>query len=101
MSIPEGYQLVFEDNFDYEGPLNPADWNCEVGERWANNEQQAYTDHLANVKVKDGCLHLTSLKEEYGIPTESIPGNTAILKSGQSYLREEAPGRLSGCFRTL
>lgn len=65
--IPEGYKLVWEDNFDYEGTLREEDWKCEVGERWANNEQQAYTDRLTNVEVKNGILRLTSLKEQQGI----------------------------------
>ncbi len=65
--IPEGYRLVWEDNFDYNGLPKEADWNCEVGEHWANNEQQACTDSLKNVEVRDGRLHLTSLKEKYGI----------------------------------
>lgn len=65
--IPEGYQLVWEDNFDYEGKLREEDWTYNVGERWANNEQQAYTDRLTNVYVKDGALHLVSLKEKQGI----------------------------------
>ena len=65
--IPEGYELVWEENFEQEGHLNEEDWNCEVGERWANNEQQAYTDHLGNVEVKAGSLHIRSLKESCGI----------------------------------
>lgn len=65
--IPENYQLVWEDNFDYEGSLREEDWNCAVGEHWANNEQQAYTDHRSNVEVRDGALHLVSLKEKQGI----------------------------------
>ena len=65
--IPENYQLVWEDNFDYEGSLREEDWRYEVGEYWANNEQQAYTDRRNNAEVKDGALHLVSLKEKQGI----------------------------------
>ena len=65
--IPTGYELVWEDNFDYSGSLREQDWSCEVGEHWANNEQQAYTDRLQNVEVRDGKLHIQSLKETYGI----------------------------------
>lgn len=61
------YRLVFEDNFEQDGGLDESKWCCEVGERWANNEQQAYTDHESNVFVKDGKLHLVSLKEKQGI----------------------------------
>ncbi len=65
--VPKGYQLVWEDSFEYEGSLKQADWSCEVGERWANNEQQAYTDRQTNVCVKDGKLFLTARKEQQGI----------------------------------
>jgi len=65
--VPEGYKLVWEENFAYEGALKEEDWTVAVGERWANNEQQAYTDRLSNVCVKDGMLHLVSLKETQGI----------------------------------
>lgn len=63
----EDYRLVWEDNFDNEGSVNAKDWTCEAGERWANNEQQAYTDSLENVRVQGGQLHIVSRKEKHGI----------------------------------
>ncbi|MDE7327278.1 MAG: glycoside hydrolase family 16 protein [Lachnospiraceae bacterium] len=65
--VKDGYTLVWEENFDYEGSVCAQDWSCEVGERWANNEQQAYTDSLENVCVRDGKLFITARKETYGI----------------------------------
>ena len=31
--IPENYQLVWEDNFEYEGSPGGDDWNWSVGEQ--------------------------------------------------------------------
>lgn len=56
----DGYTLVWEENFDCDGSPCEKDWSLEVGERWANNEQQAYTDSLNNVCVRDGKLYITA-----------------------------------------
>ncbi|MCQ2505866.1 MAG: glycoside hydrolase family 16 protein [Lachnospiraceae bacterium] len=64
-SLFDGYKLVFEDNFDYEGSPDRNLWTMEVGNRWANNEAQAYTDRLENVKVENGALIITARAEEY------------------------------------
>ena len=63
----DGYTLVWEENFDCDGSLCGKDWSLEVGERWANNEQQAYTDSLNNVCVRDGKLYITARREICGI----------------------------------
>ena len=61
------YKLVWEENFDYEGPLNPEKWNYETGNfQWPNRELQAYSDRPGNVYVKDGVLSIRSLKEQDG-----------------------------------
>lgn len=64
--ISEEYKLVWEDTFDGTA-LNRANWSCEVGEHWANNEEQAYTDSQNNVAVREGRLVLTARKEVCGI----------------------------------
>ncbi len=65
--IPEGYRLVFEDDFNGKGLPDPKNWKCENGDRWANNEQQAYVESEKNAFVKDSVLTLRSLKEKWGI----------------------------------
>lgn len=92
--MPEGYKLVWEDNFDYEGRLREADWSCEVGERWANNEQQAYTDRLSNVEVRDGRLHLVSRKEKQGIRNYTSGRVTTAGKHSWQYGYFEIRARL-------
>lgn len=66
MNLTE-YQLVWEDNFDYEGSPDPAKWTFEVGNhQWPNRELQAYTDRPRNVYVKDGKLTIRAIKEKDG-----------------------------------
>ncbi len=63
----EGYQLVWSDEFDYEGAPDPAKWNYDLGNhQWANRELQAYTDRPANVYVKNGRLIIRAIKEKDG-----------------------------------
>lgn len=59
------YKLVWEDNFEKDGEVDPEKWFCENGNRWANNESQAYTNRLSNVCVRNGQLVITALKEDY------------------------------------
>jgi beta-glucanase (GH16 family) len=55
---------VFSDEFNYSGSPDPAKWNME---NWragvVNQELQAYTDRLENVRVEDGCLIIEARKE--------------------------------------
>lgn len=58
----KNYKLVFEENFDYQGKVNPDIWNYEVGEKWPNNESQCYIDDLDHCFVKDSKLHIIATK---------------------------------------
>lgn len=62
----KNWQLVWSDEFDYQGKPDPSKWNYDV---WpaakVNEEDQAYTDRLENVHVKDGKLVITAQKENY------------------------------------
>lgn len=65
--IMEGYRLVWQDEFDYEGAPDPAKWEYNLGNhQWANNELQAYTNSPKNVYVMDGKLHIKAIKEKDG-----------------------------------
>ncbi len=69
----EGYELVWSDEFEYEGLPNPEKWEYDtLGNAWAwgNSELQHYTAYRKeNAIVKDGKLHIRALKEE-GFPTQ-------------------------------
>jgi beta-glucanase (GH16 family) len=66
-NIKQGYHLVWEDNFNYEGTPDPNKWNYDLGNhQWANREFQAYTNRPSNVYVKDGKLTIKAIKEQDG-----------------------------------
>lgn len=58
----DGYNLVWEDNFDGEA-LNRDDWNVELHEPgWVNAEWQEYVDSEENIYIEDGKLVLRPVK---------------------------------------
>lgn len=68
--IPEGYEIVFEDNFDGDS-LNEEYWNYMLGDGsaynnpgWGNNEAQYYQKE--NVSLEDGKLIIQARKEAVG-----------------------------------
>jgi beta-glucanase (GH16 family) len=64
-----GMTQVWEDEFDYDGPVDPAKWHHQVipiaGDSWANNEVQHYTDRRDNSYVSNGTLKIVAKKENY------------------------------------
>ena len=66
---PDGYSLVWHDEFDKGSELNADDWVHEVqNSGWVNHELQNYVNHKTpngkNVtEVRDGKLRITALKE--------------------------------------
>ncbi|MCC5834018.1 MAG: glycoside hydrolase family 16 protein [Opitutales bacterium] len=51
------WTLVWADEFDVDGPPNPANWDYDLGGGgWGNSEIQTYTDSLDNARVEDGRL---------------------------------------------
>ncbi|MGB5624043.1 MAG: glycoside hydrolase family 16 protein, partial [Gammaproteobacteria bacterium] len=55
------FNVIFSDEFDQDGPPDPANWNIETGygpfdDGWGNNEWQLYTDSSDNVRVEDDNL---------------------------------------------
>jgi len=62
-----GWELLWADEFDYEGAPNPEIWNMEIWDsRKVNDEDQAYTDRSSNVRVSDGRLIIEAHREAYG-----------------------------------
>ena len=63
--------LVWEDNFDIPGAVNPANWHHQTqvlfpGVGWANNEEQHYTDRIENSFVDNtGFLNIVAKKETF------------------------------------
>ena len=69
MVVPEGYHLVWNDEFDEGTLLDPAHWTHEVkGSGWVNNELQNYVNHQTSsgnvvTEIQDGSLHIHCFKE--------------------------------------
>ncbi|MCE2613112.1 glycoside hydrolase family 16 protein [Flavobacteriaceae bacterium D16] len=81
----EGFNnLVFADEFDYDGSPNPAKWHHQtipiIGDSWANGEQQHYTTRIENSYVSNGTLKIKAIKEDY---TESTTGSTKSYTSAR------------------
>ncbi len=58
----DGYELVWEDNFDGD-KLNRDDWNVELHEPgWVNAEWQEYVDSEDNIFIEDGKLVIRPIK---------------------------------------
>ncbi len=77
MFVPEGYELLWSDEFDGDS-LDAACWTPEIGRGyngWGNNELQYYTGRKENVDVRDGRLVITAVKEDY----EAAPVTSARL----------------------
>lgn len=68
--VPEGYTLVWQDEFDNGSELNAADWTHEVqGDHWVNNELQNYVNHKTPkgnlvTEISDGSLRIHCFKED-------------------------------------
>ncbi len=64
---PEGYQLVWADEFSQPGLPDPAKWGYDTGmnrQGWYNRERQYYSGPRAeNAEVRDGMLVITARKE--------------------------------------
>jgi beta-glucanase (GH16 family) len=61
---PTGWTLVFADEFDTPGALDPAKWGYDLG-YIANDEKQFYTSRSENVRAEGGNLVIEARKEAY------------------------------------
>lgn len=60
--------MVFSDEFNTNGAPDSSKWGYETGngeDGWGNKELQYYTNRPQNVKVQDGVLRITAIKEIY------------------------------------
>ena len=57
-------KLIWQDEFKYTGSPDPEKWHIEQRNQWYNNEKQATTDRLLNVKVEDDVLKIIARKEQ-------------------------------------
>lgn len=67
IQVPEGYELVWNDEFDNGSTLNTSYWTHQVANPgWVNNELQTYVngsyDGRRVTEIKDGHLTITAFK---------------------------------------
>jgi len=64
---PAGWQLAWQDEFDHDGPPDPAKWNYDVGgDGWGNREWQFYTQaRRENARVESGRLIIEARHEPW------------------------------------
>jgi len=89
-------QLVWRDEFDYEGAPNASKWGYDIGgSGWGNNELQYYTNSLRNAFVKDGFLTIKAIKESQGgrdyTSARLITKNKGDWKYGRFEIRAKLP----------
>ncbi|MBW8192593.1 family 16 glycosylhydrolase [Neiella marina] len=64
--VEQGWQLLWADEFDYQGAPDPTKWGYDI---WpagkVNAELQAYTNRLQNARVEQGHLIIEAHKETY------------------------------------
>ena len=94
---PEGYSLVWQDEFETGLELNQNDWTHEVkNSGWVNNELQNYVNHKTPegrlvTQIKNGALHITALKENGKVYSGRV---YAKVKEGWKYGYIEASIKL-------
>ena len=62
--VPSSWTLVFSDEFDTPGALDPAKWGYEIG-YLRNDEKQYYTSRSENVRAEGGNLVIEARQEPY------------------------------------
>ncbi len=95
-AVPEEFELVWSDEFDYTGAPDPEKWTYELGGGgWGNGERQVYTDSLDNSRVEDGKL-IIEVRQEGGGRTPGYTSARLITREkGQwKYGRMEARAKL-------
>ena len=96
-NAPDGYTLVWHDEFDKGSELNGDDWTHEVkNSGWVNHELQNYVNHKTPdgnlvTEVRGGKLRITALKENGKIYSGRV---YAKVKEGWQYGYIEASIKL-------
>ncbi len=100
--LAPSYQLVWSDEFDKDGLLNPEKWSYDVGDNcpdncgWGNNEAQYYTEKLLkNARVENGKLLIEARREKINNKDYSsarvVTKNKGDWKYGKIDVRAQLP----------
>ena len=98
----ENYQLVWSDEFDYNGLPDSLKWayDTEGNEAgWGNNEAQFYTEaNEKNAWVENGVLHITAHKKKMG--GKEYTSARLVSKADWEYGKIEVNAKLPDAFGT-
>jgi beta-glucanase (GH16 family) len=65
ISAPQGFELVWNDEFDGDD-IDPTNWTYDIGGwGWGNGEAQYYTSRPVNARVENGMLVIEGHQERY------------------------------------
>ena len=79
--IPEGWELVWNDEFDGTS-IDPKKWEHEVNAQGGgNNELQYYTNRSENSFIENGSLVIQAIKEHYTGPEGTREYTSARLRT--------------------
>lgn len=99
-TAPKGYELVWHDEFEYEGLPNPSYWSYDTTGNaygWGNNEQQFYTSNKKENAFVDGeFLHLIARKDSAGGKAYTSARLTTKDKVDMKYGRLEVRAKVPG-----
>lgn len=85
-----GWSLVWSDEFDGSGAVDPGKWNVEENANPPNNEAENYTKSLKNVHQDSGYLYLTAIRENVGGKSYTSGRINSNNKGSWTYGRIEA-----------
>lgn len=93
---PDAWKLIWNDEFEVDGPPNPDKWNHDIWPaKKVNREDQAYTARLENVRVEDGNLVIEAHKEKYNSADYSSGRIHSLGKGDFLYGRAEIRAKLA------
>jgi beta-glucanase (GH16 family)/ribosomal protein S19 len=91
------WQLVWSDEFDYQGYPDSNKWGYDIGAGgWGNQELQYYTNRLENARVENGRLIIEARKENYGGAQYTSARLKTRYKGDWLYGRIEVRAKLPG-----
>jgi beta-glucanase (GH16 family) len=91
--VPEGWELVWHDEFDGD-EINEENWTYDIGAGgWGNGESQYYTDRPENARIEDGFLVIEARQERF---MESYYTSARLKSQG---LQEFQYGRIEARLR--
>ena len=94
---PAPTTLLWEDQFNGNGAVDPSNWGFQIG-RWGatSGEQQYYTDSTNNASVNGGSLNITARKERPP-DRKGTPNNftsARVVSIGKQSVTPPVPGSI-------